>query len=122
MRSFFTKSLNAIKQNNTLIVANENEYNALIEKCNGKKNIIGRVSNNDSAINSLGTISVLPALIKKYAVQEIIFCADELSFKKIIETIQRLPGTVRYEFYTSCANSIISSSSKDDSGDYFLLK
>ena len=95
-----------------LIVAGEKDYTLLTEslaKISFPKKIIGRVNN------------VNTSLIKDYAAEEIIFCEGKLSFKEIIDTIQRLPKTVSYQFHAVKSHSIIGSNSKDDAGDCIPL-
>jgi N-acetylglucosaminyl-diphospho-decaprenol L-rhamnosyltransferase len=107
------------KEKQTLIVANEAEFNSLLmimQKAGLVKMIVGRISNDPSELNNL------KAIIKKQAANEVIFSTDSISFKTIIDTIQQIPNAAEFEFYTACGSTIISSSSKDSSGEYILLK
>jgi N-acetylglucosaminyl-diphospho-decaprenol L-rhamnosyltransferase len=107
------------KEKQTLIVANETEFNSLLmimQKAGLIKMIVGRI-NNDPA-----ELSMLKAIIKKQAANEIVFCTDSISFKTMIDTVQQIPNAAEFEFYTACGSTIISSSSKDSTGEYILLK
>jgi GT2 family glycosyltransferase len=107
------------KVNQALIVANETEFNSLLllmQKAGLVKTIVGRVSNESSELNNLKEI------LKKRAASEIVFCTDSISFKTMIDTIQQMPNAAAFEFYTSCGSTLISSSGKDSSGEYILLK
>jgi GT2 family glycosyltransferase len=107
------------KERQTLIVANEAEFNSLLmimQKAGLVKMIVGRINNEPAELNDL------KAIIKKRVANEIVFCTDSISFKTIIDTIQHIPNAAEFEFYTACGSTIISSSSKDSSGEYILLK
>jgi GT2 family glycosyltransferase len=107
------------KARQTLIVANEVEFNSLLllmQKAGLVKIIVGRINNNPVELNNLKPI------IKKQSANQIVFCTDSIPFKKIIETIQKIPNAAEFEFYTSCGSTIISSTNKNSKGDYILLK
>ena len=107
------------KEKQTLIVANEAEFNSLLmimQKAGLVKMIVGRINNDPSELNNL------KAIIKKQAANELIFCTDSISFKNIIDAIQQIPNAAEFEFYTACGSTIISSSSKDSTGEYILLE
>ena len=70
-------------------------------------------------VQEFGCIDDLPELVKKNKINEVVFCENDFSFKEIIDTIQRLPVTVRCLFHASGSQSVICSDSKDESGEYF---
>jgi hypothetical protein len=134
---FFARILPAIRktkaeqaQNNpqaiTIIVAGEKEQEAikqLIQRSGIPKSIRGRVGcgNNDEA-GTLGNIQQLNELVKQYSVTEIIFCENGLSYRSIIECIQKLPAGLGYWFHASRSNSMVGSNDKDNRGDYIAAR
>jgi len=111
-------ALRSNKPKQTLIVADGVELNLLLglmQKAGLNKKIVGRINNDADELNELKTI------LKKKAANEIIFCADTISFKTTIDIMQQIPNAAQFEFYTSCGSSIIGSNNKDSSGDHILL-
>ncbi len=107
---------------NLLVVADKECFDTIISML--KKNqsltkIIGRIQPGKIKENDvMGYVKDLPQLIRKHKVGEIIFCEDGLSFKEIINVIQQLPGNVKYMFHAKGSDSIVSSDSKNESGEY----
>lgn len=105
----------------TIVVAGEKDYisvTGLMKKAGMPERVLGRVSNEGLTGTSLGSITQLPGLVKKYPVKEIIYCENGFSFKEIISTIEELPAGVRNKFHASGSVSIVGSDSKNVSGDY----
>ncbi|MGB4845562.1 MAG: glycosyltransferase [Ferruginibacter sp.] len=106
----------------TVVVAGENDFNkitALMQRAGMPERVLGRVENRgQETASALGHINQLLSLVDKYAVKEIIFCENGLSFKEIIKIIGELPVAVRNKFHASGSNSIVGSVNKNESGDY----
>ena len=127
MRLLFIK-LNYLETSNenderrqTVVVAAENDFLIIadmLHKAGMTERVLGRVDLDSANTATLGNIAQLPELVKKYQVKEIIFCENGLSFKKIIGSINSLPGTVRNKFHASGSGSIVGSDSKDTSGGF----
>ncbi len=92
----------------------------LLEKAGFHQRILGRVEPGESGEKkSLGTISNLNLLIRRYPVKEVIFCKDNFfSYKKIIDSIIKMPRHVRIKIYTACTNTLIGSESSNTSGKF----
>ncbi|MEP6674598.1 MAG: glycosyltransferase [Ferruginibacter sp.] len=108
------------EQRQTVVVANEKDFvivTRLMQEAHMQERVLGRVSNNGVSGNSLGSLLQLPSLIKTYAIREVIFCEDGLSFKEIIDMIGILPKNIRYKFHASGSSSIVGSNNKDDIGE-----
>ncbi len=81
--------------------------------------VIGRVTI-DKADDylSVGFVEDLPLIITNYPVREIVFVAsDKLSYTSIIALMQKLPSNMRFYFTHTNAHAIISSFSKNISGE-----
>ena len=106
----------------TIVVSGEKDFEkitSILQNAGFKKRVLGRISNNaDETNGALGSIDQLPNLVVKYPVKEIIFCENGLSYKEIIDLVQRLPGGVRNKFHASGSSSIVGSYSSKESGDY----
>jgi len=108
-----------------LVVASAEEYQKIataLSHRNLMKNVIGRISlNNAFDRSALGTLSMLPDLIRKHKPSGIIFSNSEVSIKDIISIIQTLPPGLHYKFHLKDSCSIIGSSDKDSKGEYISL-
>ena len=104
----------------TVIVAGEQLYQLvinLLKEANAKLQVCGRVAVlNDSSGGSLGVLQELPKLVKQYAIENVIFCIDELSAKEAIETIQNKSQRVGFMFHILGSCSIVGSSNKNEGG------
>ena len=133
----YTVSLRLIKaemlphyQNNPLheqllIVGSISEFNKvsnILKKNNLGQIITGRVSvtDNDSYL-SVGLVNNLPLVVKNYPIKEIVFVASNaLTYCKIINLIATLPRNMQFYFYNAKAGAIISSYSKNSSGQVIV--
>ncbi len=106
----------------TLIVACEEDYQSAIDALKNnitKLEIIGRVDTAQVSTNdSLGNLKNLNELIKKYTIENVIFCINELSVKEIIDIIQKINPTVSYQFHVAGSSSFVGSSNKNVGGDF----
>jgi len=96
---------------------------ALLDKANIEYNNIGVVSPKDNEKgNFIGSYNQLNQLVKIYKADEVIFCAVDIPYKSIIESIGAL-STERADFKIVPEGSdfIIGSNSKNEPGDYYAL-
>jgi N-acetylglucosaminyl-diphospho-decaprenol L-rhamnosyltransferase len=111
-----------------LIVAKEEEYDevvSLLKKAGVKLSITARVEpgNSIKSTKSIGTVNMLPSLIKKYSIEEIIFCEKDMSFKEIINSIELYQKEkVTYMFHASGSSSIVGSDNKNTPGIFMAAK
>jgi GT2 family glycosyltransferase len=110
-----------------LIVADESDYNTVVEllkKAQIKLNITARIDVISSEkTNALGSLDGLPALAKRYAATEIIFCEKDISFKDIIAAVEKYaPLKIDYMFHASGSCSIIGSNNKNTNGIFIAAK
>lgn len=107
----------------TVVVANNSDFiaiNDLMQNVGMQERVLGRISTGtaEKTTQVLGSIEQLASLIKKYRVREVIFCANGLSLKEIINLVSKLPAATRNKFHASGSKSIVGSDSKNLSGDY----
>ncbi|HNJ28843.1 MAG TPA: hypothetical protein PLQ40_07805, partial [Ferruginibacter sp.] len=107
----------------TIVVAGETDFaviNNLMHTAGMRERVLGRVGNTVEERNGtkLGDVEHLPELIRRYGVREVIFCADGMKLKDIIQLISHLPAITRNKFHASGSRSIVGSDSRNLSGDY----
>lgn len=114
------------KGSQAIIVSNEKDFKFitdLLQKTGSYEKILGRVNyEKDEKDSVLGHVQQLPELIKKYGANQIVFCESEISFKEMINCIQRLPKSIQNKFHASGSCSIVSSNSKDIQGEFMADK
>ena len=112
-----------LSQQKVLIIGNseeEAEIKHLLDKAFIDKKIIGTVSPTDEKENNqLGIFSLTKQVCKLYKVTEIIFAQQQLSFQKIIDTIQSCGPLMDYKIHSMGTDSIIGSNSKNTAGDLY---
>jgi GT2 family glycosyltransferase len=103
-----------------LIVSSEKEFNNIrdfLQRQGLGEKIIGRVHYNGG---SEGAVAHLQGLTKKATAlnaQEIIYCAGDLSYKKIIEGIVQSPRSLKKRFHAAGSDSIVGSDESTNSGE-----
>jgi len=105
---------------NTVVIATQKNFNELIHliKYSSRPVVIsGRIApaENDRD-NSIATLPDLASVLQNKDVQQAIFCAADISYKKIISLIQELPSTAAFLFHAANSDSIVGSSRKDNNG------
>lgn len=112
-----------LSQQKVLIIGTsgeEAEIKHLLDKAFIEKKIIGTVSPTDEKENNqLGIFSFTKQVCKLYKVTEIIFAQQQLSFQKIIDTIQSCGPLMDYKIHSMGTDSIIGSNSKNTAGDLY---
>ena len=109
----------------TIVVAGEKDYKAitsLMQQAGMPEKVLGRIESGLTQTGlSLGKINQLPSLVKKYSVNEIIFCENGLSFKEIINIVKTLPTGIYSKFHSAGSSSIVGSNSSKEKGDYVAV-
>lgn len=110
------------RKGQTIIAGTPAEYAmvcTLMRKAGREKRIFGRVEvDEQKGAKAIGGIEELAHLFKMYPVNEVIFCAGKLSFKKIIELVKVIPHWVKVKFFAVNCESVIGSDNKNISGKY----
>jgi len=119
-----TKVLTSSKENgehaNTLIIASAGEYEQAVQlmKAAGmEEKILGRVAVTENDPTAIGYWSKLDMLSQAVPFKEAVFCEGTLSFKDIIDSIERSAGKIRFKIHAAGSQSIVGSDSKDSSGE-----
>jgi len=119
------KKSKEINSNNKIIVAGSlDEYTEvfhLLENAGMKEKILGRIET-DGIKNAdvLGSFGNLEDILQIRSIKEIIFCEGKLSFKRIIETMPKLPKSISVQLFSNGGHAIIGSNDKNVAGNYIL--
>ena len=112
-----------LSQQKVLIIGNneeEAEIKHLLDKAFIEKKMIGAVSPTEKKENNqIGIFSYTKQICELYKVTEIIFAQQQLSFQKIIDTIQTCGPLMDYKIHSMGTDSIIGSNSKNTAGDLY---
>jgi len=119
-----TKVLTSSKYNeehaNTLIIAAANEYEEtvhLMKAAGMEEKILGRVAVTENDPSAIGYWSRLDMLSQAVPFREVVFCEGTLSFKNIIDSLERSAGKIKFKIHAAGSQSIIGSDSKDSLGE-----
>lgn len=105
---------------NTLIIASAKEYEKAVQlmKAAGiEEKILGRVAVIESDSTAIGYWSRLDLLSQAVPFKEAVFCEGTLSFRSIIDSIERSAGKIKFKIHAAGSQSIVGSDSKDSSGE-----
>jgi hypothetical protein len=105
---------------NTLVAGSETEYGQvmqLLKDAGLEQRVLGRLSVDENDRTSIGNWKNLQRLSVAIPFREVIFCEGSLTFKEIIEAIQKMPRGLIAKIHTSGSSSIVGSDSKDSSGE-----
>ncbi|MER3464308.1 MAG: hypothetical protein C4329_07760, partial [Chitinophagaceae bacterium] len=112
-------AVDQLKAPHILIIGSQEEFdevkNFYPEKA--KEKIIGRVAVSAGEANAISTLDTVSSIIPALNAHELIICIGELSYKKAIALIQRLPKTVRIRFHAKGTRSVVGSDSSTGSGE-----
>jgi GT2 family glycosyltransferase len=113
------------KNNNVAIVGSETssqKIRQLMFEAQVQKNFIGVIAPHNAvkSKNDIGAIEDLATLQKMYGINEIIFCADDISNKNIIAIISSFANQIAFKIVPPTTSLIIGSSSKDSNGELYL--
>lgn len=103
-----------------VIAGSEAEYDEvmqLLEESGVRQQVLGRIAVNKEDQTAIGYYKELGQLSGLLPFREIIFCQGQLSFAEIIAQIQSLPAGIGARFHSSGSHSLVSSDSKDSSGE-----
>jgi hypothetical protein len=104
----------------TLIIASAAEYDQalqLMKEANMEEKVLGRVAVTENDASAIGHWAKLNLLFNAVPFREAIFCEGTLSFKNIIDSIERSAGKVKFKIHATDSHSIVGSDSKDSSGE-----
>lgn len=96
----------------------------LLQQAEIKKNIIGTIHPDGRQVpdtNYLGSVAQLLHLMKWYALDEVIFCMQNMRTQEIIRWMDQLGRKMTYKILPSGSSTIIGSSSKNTSGELYTI-
>jgi len=110
---------------NIAIIGSGNEMQRvlnLLKQTNDKVNFIGFVSSKTNTKEDvLGNIEELQDLISLYDINELIFCAKNVSSKEVMKLITEMGNSLSYKIVPPESMSIIGSDSKNTAGDLYAI-
>lgn len=115
------------RQHNLVIVGDLEESQRvlhLLYQVHADINFIGTISPSETEelTNFLGGLHQLEEILHVYKVEEMIFCAKDISSERIIYWMTRLGPEVNYKIVPEHSESIIGSNSKDTAGDFYTIE
>lgn len=121
-----TLSLDDSNQQNLTIVGSTEEcekVQTLLRQAGAHKKLIGLISPEDlnDKETFLGSIHDLDDLVHIYKIDEIIFCAADISGQQIMKWMTQLGSEVSYKILPKESDSIIGSSSKNAPGELYTV-
>lgn len=105
---------------NTVIAATTDEYNEtlqLLKNAGMHERVLGRLSLTATDETGIGNWQEIPRLVKIVPFREVIFCAGTNTYSSIIDAICKLPKGLVAKLHANGSGSIVSSDSKDSSGE-----
>ncbi len=121
VRAFVLNHSDDKEENATVVIAADAEgYKTVLELLNeaGIHNrVLGRIAVSGDDTTATGQLSNLSSLTSTIPFKEIIFCQGPLSFVDIIKYIPQLPRGITARIHATGSHSIISSNSKNTSGE-----
>ncbi|HTN46924.1 MAG TPA: glycosyltransferase [Flavipsychrobacter sp.] len=107
----------------TVIVANEREYADtadLMKITNYPLQLFGRVSINQDESEALSDFGEIKGTLYQAGVQEVIFCADDISYSQIFRLMQQCGKEYEYKIHISGSKGFVGSNSRHTSGDVYI--
>jgi GT2 family glycosyltransferase len=110
-----------------LIVGEENEskrVRELLDRYESRAQLMGFVrihtqDENDERV--LGKISELPNIVEVFDIEELIFCAADISSSEIISWMSEIGSRLKYKIVPAEGLSIVGSNSKNSAGDLYAV-
>lgn len=119
-----TKVLSSRKEKeehfNTLVAGTPEEYEqvvSLLKQAGLQQKVLGRVSVHPDDTEAVGRLDQLQKLSSVIPFREIIFCRGRLSYREILEGVQRVPPGISLKIYAAGSGSIVGSHSGNVSGE-----
>ena len=115
------------KVKNILIVGQMEESNRVLQLLNQAEvhpNMIGTVAPSETATGSeyLSSIEHLEEIVGVYEVDEVIFCAKDVSSQVIMQWMTKLGSNLDYKIVPRESMSIIGSASKNNPGEFYTIE
>ena len=120
VRRMFVNGKKGNKQANTAVVADQPTFDNILHLLRHAKLPIitsGRIAidNNDPGV-FIGGQDNIDEAIKKYQLEQLIFCEGGLTYKRIIELASEFAGRLNFLFHSKDSHSIVGSNDKNEKG------
>lgn len=114
------------KEKRLLIVGSPEEIRRtqdLLHLAQVRKNLIGVIELNTPVLSNqnIGQLADLANLASLYRIDELVFCSKDLANQSIINWMERLGPKIAYKILPEDSQTIIGSSSKDESGELYTV-
>ncbi|MGB1315771.1 MAG: glycosyltransferase [Chitinophagales bacterium] len=114
------------EKKNVVIIGNEQESQrvlTLLKQTSDQTNFVGFVGVNEKEKHNelIGELSQIEDIASLYDVNELIFCAKDISAKEVISLMTKFEHKFSYKIVPPESLSIIGSDSKNTSGDLYAL-
>lgn len=110
---------------NAVIVANEKRFAEtadILDQIHYAPKIYGRIEPNEvESATAIGNIKNLEPFLVTANVEEIIFCSNELPFKKILSIMQVCGPNYDFKIHIDGSKSFVGSNSSNSAGDLYVL-
>lgn len=106
---------NNIQQLNFEATANDDDLNQ-----NKKSGYNAKAANSHFGLPCLGSLQQLHRLVSLYRLNEIIFCAKDVTRSQIIEIMENISTNLAYKTLSPNGNVLVGSNSKNTSGDIYI--
>lgn len=119
--------LGEVAEKKVIIVGNATEsdrVSRLLNQARVKSDLIGHVSTNDepgAPLHHLGELHQLREITAIYKIDEVIFCAKDITSQEIIEWMTQLGPNLEYKIVPEDSLSVIGSNSKDLPGELYTI-
>jgi hypothetical protein len=133
LKSFFIRISNPIinllrfnnKSANTLVIGNHTRFNEILPIIKNSINTLAIVDrtelSNEKTETSEIALKNIVSIIRKKRIGKIILCENDLSYKSIIQVMEKLKGKVDFFIHSDKSDSIIGSNDKNSNG-VFMAK
>jgi GT2 family glycosyltransferase len=122
--NLMAEPVDASSRPHLVIAASKEEYNSvesfLKEKGFGQR-IIGRIGINGTRENTIAHLNNLDATADALNAKELLFCADTLSYKRIIELTESLQTKLKFRYHAYGSCSIVGSDTSTESGEILAV-
>lgn len=111
---------------NAVILAREQRFittSEILDQIHYAPKIYGRIEPNEvnNTTNAIGNIRDLEPFLVTADVEEIIFCTNELPFKKILDLMQTCGSNYDFKIHVEGSKSFVGSNSSNSAGDLYVL-
>lgn len=108
------------EKNLTVVIAGQEHFNEclrLLQHAKPSLVIAGRISPLDKDDqHALGSLKELDAVIRARGIAQLVFSSRELSFKKIIDVMEKMAGSVNFLFHAAGSDSMVGSNDQHSKG------